>query len=95
MEFNDKDLADIALKKTKFIQSYGALDIFSDIEYLLEEMGKYRRREREDGFLDTDAKNIIASMRHLSTRKHQYDPNTCSQCEGAKKVMMAMKEGKL
>ena len=95
MEFEEEDLKKIALRKAEFVQKYGALDIHADIEYLLDEVGRYRRKEAEDGFLDDDAKNIIAAMRHLSTRKHQYDPNTCSQCEAAKRVMVAMKEEKL
>ncbi len=95
MEFNDKDLAEIALRKTQFVQKYGALDIHSDIEYLLTEMARYRVKERDYGWLDEDAKNIIAAMRHLSTRTHQYNPNTCAMCESAKKIMMAMKANEI
>ena len=95
MEFEEEDLKKIALRKAQFVQTYGALDIHADIEYLLTEVSRYRRREAEDGFLDEDAKNIIAAMRHLSVRTHPYNTATCSQCEGAKKIMVAMKAEKL
>lgn len=95
MEFNDSDLAEIHLKKTQFIQRYGALDIFSDIEYLLDEMAKYRIKEREYGWLGEDEKNIISAMRHLSVRTHEYNPTTCAMCRSAQKVMRAMKAGEL
>jgi len=95
MEFNESDLQGIHLKKTKFIQSYGALDIFSDIEYLLNEVASYRRKESEYGWLGEDQKNIIEAMRHLSTRSHSYNPTTCGLCHGAQKVMQAMKAGEL
>ena len=95
MQFNESDLEEIHLRKTKFIQNYGALDIFSDVEYLLTEMAKYRRKEDEYGFLTEDKKEIIAAMRHLSTRDHVYDVTACSQCHAARKIMMAMKAGEL
>lgn len=95
MEFNESDLQEIHLKKTKFIQSYGALDIFSDIEYLLNEVSTYRRKEAEYGWMGEDEKNIIGAMRHLSIRQHAYNPTTCGLCHGAQKVMQAMKAGEL
>jgi len=95
MKTNDDDLKEIAMKKTKFIQKYGALDIFSDIDFLLSEVSNYRQKERNYGFLGNDEKEIIAAMRHLSTRTHPYDYHNCSQCDASRKVMVAMKEGEI
>lgn len=95
MEFNESDLEEIQLRKSQFIKNYGALGIFSDVEYLLTEVANYRRKEAEYGWLGEDEKNIIATMRHLSTRTHPYNPGTCGQCHSAQKVMQAMKAGEL
>jgi len=95
MEFNESDLQEIHLKKAQFIKNYGALGIFSDIEYLLDEVANYRRKEKEYGWLGEDEKNIIAAMSHLSKRTHPYNPGTCGLCHSAQKVMKAMKAGEL
>lgn len=95
MEFNESDLEEIQLRKATFIKNYGALSIFSDIEWLLTEVASYRRKEAEYGWLGEDEKNIIQAMRHLSTRQHVYAPSTCGQCHSAQKVMQAMKAGEL
>lgn len=95
MEFPDRDLAAIHLRKSQFIAKFGAHDIATDIEELLQVVADYRRKEREYGWLDEDAKMIIAGMRHLSTRKHQYDPTNCAGCDEARKVMLSIKGGEL
>lgn len=97
MEFKNKDLEQIQKRKVDFIRKYGPHDIVHDIDYLLDEMGRYRRKEVEDGWHDTQSKLVIAAMRHLSTvhSGKEYSPTTCSQCEQARSVMMDMRAGKI
>jgi hypothetical protein len=95
MDFNEQDLVDISLRKQKFVQSVGPLEIASDVEYLLSELAKYRRKEQQYGWMDTDKKMLIAAFRHLACVHNGalYQPKECSECYAAQKAMNAMRGG--
>ena len=97
MDFNEQDLVDISLRKQKFVQSVGPLEIASDVEYLLSELAKYRRKEAEYGWMDVDQKMLIAAFRHLACVHggSLYKPNECSECYAAQKAMNAMRGGEV
>lgn len=97
MEFPEQDLKKIIHRKIDFVRKYGAHDIVTDIDYLITELVRYRRKEFEDGFLTQDDKNLIAAFRHLSGTHvgNAYNPDGCSQCAAAKQIMIAIREGKM
>lgn len=95
MEFPDKDLDAIDRTRHEFVRKYGPHTLATDVDYLLGELRNMRRKSREDGFLNADNKQIIASFRHMCTRDHKHDPRHCGQCKLAEDTVKAVRGGEI
>lgn len=95
VEFPDKDLDKIDLARHEFVRKYGAHGLATDVDYLISAVRQLRKREREDGFLDTDNKQIIAAFKHMCIRDHKHDPKHCGQCRLAEDTVKAVRGGEI
>lgn len=91
VEFPDKDLDKIDLTRHEFVRKYGAHTLATDVDYLVGELRLARKKEREDGFLDADNKQIIAAFRHMCIRDHKHDPKHCGQCKLSEDTVKAVR----